>query len=96
MDANYHDDYAADFGITTFPSVALFYDNEETPRFTTTSMKNITEWLDESLPEAEIFGTGEPEYTIVVQDKKDATVVIRTESANTRYVIEEQSHWVRS
>ena len=96
MDANYHDDYAAEFGITTFPSAALFYDNEETPRYTTASMKNITEWLDESLPEVETFGTGEPDYTIVVQDKKDATVVIRTESANTRYAIEEQSHWVRS
>ena len=96
MDANYHDDLAKDYGITQFPAAALFYSDEETPRFVTTKMTNITDWLDISLPEAEIYGEGDPDYTIIVQDKKDATVVIRTEAAQTRYAIEEQAHWLRS
>ena len=54
MDFNTYSTFATSFGISSFPSLALFYSEEQYPRSITDQFENLSHWLQNSLPETSV------------------------------------------
>ena len=54
IDSNKYSTFATSLGVSSFPSLALFYNEEHYPRSITDQFENLSSWLENSLPETSV------------------------------------------